>query len=292
MKQLLVAVTFAASLVATSGALAQSPRSGHVVGEKHEIITSYQTARQGSDGSSGSSNGQDTLLESVIAVGDFGLELEYDLPQNATAEERDRYWQYPARVLRAPDGRTRLLNASELEASVDRWLAMAGWTREVCGHWIFTWNAFLIECDPQSVVAEIEALDLQSVDLREGAAYRHPGTLGTGTIVRTDGPTGTSFAVALPVDPEAVRRGRAESDVAVGEMMQQPVTLEDALRQRSGETVSGTVTITFEIDGIGNPRRRTVVTSLETIDAEGVTETDRRTVTVERRPVTVRTTPH
>ncbi len=51
-----------------------------------------------------------------------------------------------------------------------------------------------------------------------------------GTLVRTDGPTGTSFAVALPVDPDAVRRGRAESDVAVGEMMQQPVTLEDALR--------------------------------------------------------------
>lgn len=285
MKRLHVTVMVTASLVAASGAFAQSPRSSPVLGEQHEIITSYETARRGSDGSSGRSSGGNTLLESVIAVSDVGLELEYDLPQNATAEERARYWQYPTRVFRASDGDMRLLNAADLEANVDRWLASAGWTREVCGRWIFTWNAFRIECDPQSVVAEVEALDLRSVDLRDGATYRHPGTLGSGTLVRTDGPTGVSFAVSLPVDTDAVRRGRAESDVAIGEMMQQPVSLEDALRQRSGETITGTVEVTFDVNAAGNPTRRTVVTTLETVDAESVTETDRQTVTLERRLV-------
>lgn len=275
-----------ASLVATPPAFSQATRQSPVVGEQHEIITSYETASRSSDGSSGSSRGRDALLESVVAVSDLGLELEYGLPQAATPEERDRHWQYPARVLRASDGSFRLLNGSELEARLDRWLATAGWTREVCGHRIFTWNAFRIECDPQSVVDQIEALDLRSVDLRDGAAYRHPDTLGAGTLFRTDRPDGARFAVELPPDAEAVRRARAESDVAVGEMMQQPVTFEDALRQRSQETISGTVAITFDVDAAGNPMRRQVVTNLETVDAEGVTETDRRTVTVERRPVT------
>ena len=286
MKALLLATMLTASLVVSSNAFAQSSDHRPVAGDLHEITVSYETARQGSDGSSGSSSGQDTMQERVVAVSDLGLELEFDLPQGASAEDRARVWQYPARVFRPPNGPMRLLNAPELEASLDRWLATAGWSREVCGHWIFTWNAFRIECDPESVVADIEAFDLRSVDLREGAAYRHPGTLGTGTLVRTDGPDGASYAVELPVDVEAVRRARAESDESVGKMMQQPVTLEDAIRQRSQETISGMVAITFDVDGTGNPRRRTVVTTLETVDAEGVTETDRRTVIVERRPLT------
>jgi len=274
----------AASLTAGSTTLAWSPQPDPVVGEQHKIIVSYETSRQDSDGSSGSSRGSNTTLERVIAVSDLGIELEFDLPQDATAEDRARVWQYPARVLQPSGGTMRLLNGPELDARLDRWLATAEWTREVCGHWIFTWNAFLIECDPESVVAEIEAFDLRSVDVREGATYRHPGTLGSGTLSKaTEGPDGATFSVSLDVDADAVRRSRAEADVAVGEMIQRPVTLETALRERSTETVTGTVEITFAVDAAGRPMRRTVVTTLETVGSDGVSETDRRTVTVERR---------
>jgi len=271
------------SLTATS-AFALSPRHEPVVGEQHEIIVSYETSQQGSDGSSGSSSGQDILLESVIAVTSLGLELEFDLPSDATAEDRARVWKFPARILQPSSGAMQLLNGDELVERVDRWLTAADMTREMCGRWIFTWNAFRIECDPESVIADIEAINLLTIDLQEGAIYRHPETQGSGTLSRTSyGSNGATYSVKLEVDADAVRRSRAESDVAVGEIIQQPMTLETALNERSKETVSGTVEVTFDVDALGSPTRRTVVTTLQTVKPNGVSEADRRTVTVERR---------
>lgn len=280
-----IVVGIAASL--TAGPLfALSLQSDRVVGDQHEIIVSYETSQQGSDGSSGSSNGRDATLERVVAVSDLGTELEFDLPQDATAEERARVWQYPARVLQTSTGIMQLLNRSELEGRVDKWLASAGLTREMCGRWIFTWNAFRIECDPNSIIADLEAINLLAVDLHEGAMHRHPEALGSAPLFRTsDRAGGSTYSVKLDVDVDAVRRSRAEGDVAVGEILQQPVTLENALQKRSEETVTGTVEITFDVDAKGNPTRRTVVTTLETVKSDGVRETDRRTVTVERRPL-------
>ena len=278
-----------ASLTANS-AFALSLQAEPAVGEQHEIIVSYETSQQASDGSSGSSRGQSVLLERVIAVSSLGLELEFDLPNDATAEDRARVWKYPARVLQPSSGAMRLLNGDELEERVDRWLTAAEMSREMCGRWIFTWNAFRIECDPESVIADIEAINLLTADLREGATYRHPGTLGSGTLSRSsDGPDGAIYSVKLDVDADVVRTSRAESDVVVGEIMQQPVTLETALSERSKENVSGTVEVTFDVDASGNPTRRTVVTTVETVGPDGVSETDRRTETVERRVASGRT---
>lgn len=271
-----------ASLTANP-ALALSPQPDPAVGEQHEIIVSYETSQQGSDGSSGSSRGQDVLLERVIAVSSVGLELEFDLPSDATAEDRARVWKFPARVLQQSNGPMRLLNGDELKERVDRWLTAAEMSREMCGRWIFTWNAFRIDCDPESVIADIEAINLLTVDLREGATYRHPQTVGSGTLSLTsDGPDGALYSVRFEVDADAVRRSRAESDVVVGEIIQNPVSLEAALGKRSKETVSGTVEVTFAVDTSGSLTRRTVVTILETVMPDGVSETERRTETVER----------
>ena len=224
------------------------------------------------------------MLERVIAVSNLGLELEFDLPTDAAEEDRARIWKFPARIFHSSDGVMRLLNGDDLEKRIDHWLAAAEMTREMCGRWIFTWNAFRVECDPKSVVADIEAINLLSTDLREGAVYQQPETLGSGTLSRiSDGLNGATYTVRFAVDPDAVRRSRAESDVVVGEIMQDPVTLEAALDERSDESVSGTVEVTFDVDPSGNPTRRTVVTTLETVKPDGVRETDRRTVTVERR---------
>lgn len=272
-----------ASLTATS-TMAASSGFDPKAGEQHEIIVSYETSHQGSDGSSGSSSGRDAMLERVIAVSNLGLELEFDLPTDAAEEDRARTWKFPARIFHSSDGTMRLLNGDDLEKRIDRWLAAAEMTREMCGRWIFTWNAFRIECDPESVVADIEAINLLSTDLREGAVYQQPDTLGSGTLSRiSDGPTGATYTVRFAVDPDAVRRSRAESDVVVGEIMQDPVTLEAALDERSNESISGAVEVTFDVDPSGNPTRRTVVTTLETVKPDGVRETDRRIVTVERR---------
>lgn len=273
-------------LVIAGAAVCEAPQSSPAAGEQHEIVVSYQTSQKGSDGSSSSSSGRDTMLERVIAVSDRGVELEFDLPRDATAEDRARTWKYPARVLQPASGAMQLLNGAELESRIDPWLAAAQLTRRMCGRWIFTWNAFRIECDPQSVIADIEAINLLSVDLRDGAVYRHPQTHGSGELTRAaDGPDGAIFFVSMGVDVDAVRKSRAENDVVVGEITQQPVTLESALRERSMETLTGQVEITFSVDAAGNPTRRTTVTTLDTVRSDGVIETEKSTVTVNRRPV-------
>ncbi|WP_295243514.1 hypothetical protein [uncultured Brevundimonas sp.] len=271
-----------ASLTANS-APGLSPQPHPAVGEEHEVIISYVTSKQGSDGSSSSSSGQDVLLERVIAVSNAGLELEFDLPSDATAEDRARDWKFPARILQQSNGAIRLLNGDELDERVDRWLKASEMSRDMCGRWIFTWNAFRIECDPESVIADIAAINLLNVNLREGATYRHPQTVGSGILSLTSkGPGGAVYSVRLAVDADAVRRERAESDVVVGEITQNPVTFEAAFSERSKETVSGTVEVTFDVDASGNPTRRTVVTTLDTVKPDGVSEKDRRTDTVER----------
>lgn len=283
MNWIAVIAGFTTLLTATS-AMAASSGFDPIAGEQHEIVVSYETSQRGTDGSSGSSSGRDAILERVIAVSSLGLELEFDLPTDATEEDRARTWKFPARILQSSDGTMRLLNGDDLENRIDRWLTAADMTREMCGRWIFTWNAFRIECDPESVIADVEAINLLSTDLREGAVYQQPGTLGSGTLSRvSDGPNGATYSVTLAVDADAIRRSRAESDVVVGEIMQDPVTLDAALDERSKESVSGTVEVTFDVDPSGNPSRRTVVTTVETVKADGVRETDRRTVTVERR---------
>lgn len=266
--------------VSRAGAFALPPQ----VGDTYEITLTSDSVEQRSDKSSGSSHDKDAIIERVIGLRADGIELQYDLPSAATAEDRAGNWQFPARVFRPFGGPPQLLNGPELEARLDGWLKAAGWSRTACGHWIFTWNAFRIECDPQSVIKEVQAFDLGSGDLREGAPYQDPEALGSGRLARKPcGQYGAVFAVEIPVDPDAVRRARAESDVVVGEIMKKPVSLDDALRERARDIVSGTISVTFETDPAGSLRRRTKVTKLDIKAPDGRSETRTVTETLERR---------
>lgn len=256
------------------------------VGRAHQISKHYETVQRSSDGSSGSSRGRDVLLERVIAATDSGLELEFDLSDQATPEDRARSWQFPVRILAPESGPMQVQNWPELDARLDAWLAAAGLTRAHCGQWIFTWNAFRIDCDAASVIATVESFSLGHAPLHEGDAYGVKGARAPGTLKRSSvGPEGSKLSVLLDIDPDAVRRARAESDVAVGEMMGQPVSLESALAGRSGETVSGTITVTIDTDAEGMPWRRTSVTEIEIKAADGETESQTTTETLERKAV-------
>jgi hypothetical protein len=273
------------AIVAHAGALLLAPQ----VGDTYEISLVRDSARQGSDGSSGSSHDKDTIIERVIGLRADGLELQYDLPDAATADERATNWQFPARVFKPFGGSAQLLNGPELEARVDGWLKAAGWSRTVCGHWIFTWNAFRIECDPQSVIKTVQSFDLRSADLHDGAPYQEAEARGSGKLARNaTGPDGANFSVELPVDPDAVRRARAESDVVAGEIMNKPVSPDAALRERAKEIVSGTISVTFETDPAGDVRRRTKVTKLNITGPYGRSETETVTETLERQLISRR----
>jgi len=266
----------------------QDAQTGARVGDVYEIRIRQETAENSSDGlSSGSSHSRSTLMERVIAVRDTGVELEFDLPAEATPEDRARIWQYPARVLQPPRGALQLLNGPELEGRVDAWLRAAGLPREACGRWYFTWNAFQIECDPQSVIQGLARLDLRVEDLRDGAPYQDPSSRGPAPLRRQPPDRdGAIFVVELEVDPEAARRERAEADIVVAEITRgERISLETALQARSTERISGTMTITFETDDAGRVRRRTKVTRLEIVEASGTRETHTSTETVERQLV-------
>lgn len=275
-----IALLLGPAIVADAGALPSTPR----VGDTYELTLTRESAQKGSNGSSGSSHDKDTVIEQVVGLRADGLELQYDLPNAATENERAQNWQFPARVFKPLSGPAQLLNGPELETRVDRWLKAAGWSRTACGHWIFTWNAFRIECDPQTVLKTVQSFDLRSVDLHEGAPYQEVGARSSGKLARkTAGADGVIFTVELPVDPDAVRHARAESDVVVGEIMKKPVSSDEALRERAKEIVSGTISIEFDTDPAGNVRRRTKVTKLDTTGPDGQSGTETVTETLERR---------
>jgi hypothetical protein len=268
-------------------ARAQEPQPGSRVGDTYEIRIERVSSENSSAGSSGSTHDLDVLVESVIAVRDAGVELKFDLPRSATAEDRARTWQFPARVLRPPHGPLQLLNGPELDRRLNRWLEAAGWTRAICGRWIFTWNAFRIECDPQSVIQTLEALDLRPGDWVEGAPYHEAGGRGPAVLRRgARGSKGATLIVEMEVDPEAVRRERAEADIVIAEISRrESLALDAALQAHASERISGTIRITFETDAAGRTMRRTKVTQLEIEGPDHVRETRTVRQTVERRLV-------
>ncbi len=277
----IVAALLLPAIVARAAALALAPQ----VGETYEITLTRDSVQHGSIKPSGSSHDQDTIIERVIGLRAEGLELQqYDLPNSATPDDRASSWQFPARVFKPFGGPGQLLNGPEMETRVEGWLKAAGLPRTACGQSYFTWNAFRIECDPQSVLKTVQAFDLRSADVREGAAYQESDARGSGTLARKAGGLDSAiFSVEMPVDPDAFRRARAESDVVVGEIMKKPVSLDAALGRRAAQTISGTISIAFETDSVGHVLRRTKVTKLDIKGPNGPSETETVTETLERR---------
>jgi hypothetical protein len=275
----IVAALLLPAVVAQAEALPLAPQ----IGDTYELTLIRDSVQQGSDRSSGTTHDKDMIIERVIGVRADGLELQYDLRNGATTGERASEWRFPARIFKPFDGPAQLLNASELEARLDDWLKAAGWTRTICGHLIFTWNAFRIECDPQSVIKTIQSYDLGPANLREGAPYQETEAISSGKLAKREAGPDVAFFVEMPVDPDAVRHARAETDVSVGELLNKPVSLDAALLKRAREIVSGTISITFETDSAGNVRRRTKMTKLDIKEPSGRSETQTVTETRERR---------
>lgn len=252
-------------------------------GEAFEIKREIRMESATNDGSSGSSFDRDTLIVRVIGRTDAGVEVEYDLPTDISAEDRARQWEFPVRMLRAASAPAQLLNRSELEARVTAWLKAGGLTREACGRWYFTWNAFKIECDPNSVIATVEAFEPGPDEVAVGIPVGDLLASGAAALVlKSKSANGVTLVADLAIDPEAVRKARAESDVVVGEITRKPLTREAALKTRASDAIAGTIRITFETDPAGSVLRRTKVTTLTTTGPARIgsgTRTETRTTT-------------
>lgn len=242
-------------------------------GQTFLITRSYETRQQSSSGNSGSSSGTNALIEKVIAVRDDGIEVEYDLPGEADAAARAREWTLPARVILARQGGMRLVNGNALNARLEQWLASAGWDRKVCGRWIFTWNAFKIECDPQSVLKTIEAYDLRSIAAKDGAEFGDSAAAAPVRLERKTSAAGKPvFEARLILDPKKFHRAEAESDVVTGEITGQPITFDTALARRSKDKVDGTISVVLETNADGEVIAKTRTTKVRITHPDGTTE--------------------
>jgi hypothetical protein len=273
-----------ALLMPALAAPAERPQGAVRVGDTYEITSDRESTQQGPNGSDGSSTDRDAITERVIALREDGIELEYGLRRGAKAEDRAQNWQFPVRVFKPFHGPMQLLNRAELEGRVDGWLRAAHWTRAICGHWIFTWNAFRIDCDPDTVIEILAAFDMGPDDLRDGSMFEVPHASEPAPLRRTrQGPEGSTFVVSLPLDPEVARRERAQGDAVVAEILGRSPILDAIAPDHAAETISGTISITLETDAAGRARRRVEATRAQIRGPSGVVETDTVTRTLVRR---------
>lgn len=271
------------ALVARAEEPSDQLRPGEVYAIRREVNSSETST--GLTGT-GTTHDVDIVIERVIAVRDAGVELEFDLPRGAPGDEEARDWKFPARVLAPAHGPLQLLNRPELEARLEQWLRAAGMPRQACEHWIFTWNAFQIECDPQSVIRVLQPFILWPDDLRDGAPWQQEGSHASVTLQQERYGSGrTIFVARMEIDPEAVRREHVHADLVLAEIMHRSLTPEAAARARAAEQISGTMTTTFEMASGEHGRLRTTVTE---VDTDGPDGRRHRTVTetVERRLMT------
>lgn len=257
-------------------------------GDAYEVRLSREgSTRRDDEASSSSFRDGGQLIERVIAVEAAGVVLEFDLSRDSTPEDRARQWQWPARILMSGDGSMSLLNATEIEGRIDAWLTAASIPREACGRWLFTWTAFKIECDPQSVLRALDSFNLRTGELSDGAAYAVRGGLAPAFLrLESAEPTGAVFIVETQIDIASLRLERAENDVAVAEIMgPEPLTLEAALERRADEQIEGGLHVTLTTDSRGRVVQRTTVATTLITEADGSKERSTTTTRVERRPL-------
>ena len=274
------------SALAATALQAERALGSSEIGTRTEIRQTYETSSRRGDESSGSSSGHTTLVERVIAERDGGLELEFDLPSATPPEDRAREWQFPARVFRSADGSLTLLDRAALESRLAVWLKTAKIDRRACGSWYFTWNAFKVECDPNSVLETIGGYDIRASNLVEGQRYGATNATGTGLLRMVKSlPNAISLAVDLELNADEYRRKQAESDVVVAQVTGQKLTLEEARKKRADDKVSGTVEIQIDLDAASQKvTRRTTLTRVEVRSGERV-EVETSKVIVERRAI-------
>jgi hypothetical protein len=253
-------------------------------GDEFRITLFHQSESKGENGSSSSSSGGHEYLERIAAVRSEGVERIYDIPLEAGDEARLVTWQFPVHILETNDGGIEILNRGEMEKRRDAWLEAADIPKESCGSWYFTWNAFQIECDPDAIIETMRMIRIQPEMPLDGAPVHHPAARDPGRLreVERNG-NGIRFSALMPVDPGYIHRVDAQNDVIVGQILQRPVSFEEALAERQIEQITGTIEVNLEADANGQAWKRITVLKTERIDAGGEVERAVSTETTERR---------
>ena len=170
----------------------------------------------------------------------------------------------------------------------------AALTPAACGRWVFTWNAFRIECNPDAVLETVQSFDLEENDLCEGSFYLAPDAAAAAVLTRVVGSAEPTLTATLTVDPNAIRRKRAEADLILAELNGKPLTPNQAQSAHAGDVITGTIAVSFVLDAAGQVAERRTVTQTTVTrpatpiergvgNAGPITETRTVTEVIERR---------
>lgn len=275
--KLLVSI-LALLIVSINPGNAQPADLSEQVGNIYEIKYSYETSRKTGDQSSGRSSGTNLLIERIIAINEESIDLEYDISLNPSEEDRAREWKLPAKVRRNNDGTLLLLNTDEMEIRITKWLEKASWTREVCDQWIFTWNAFKIECDPQSALELITSYDLNSNNFDPTKPYENKFASHAGKLqLLANTPEGKTYHTKLELNPQIIKTELAETQLIIGQITGKEITIEDAQKEQALKSISGNIQIKLDVDNEGRLIKRTEVFNIKTIEDDGTIKTETKT---------------
>lgn len=281
--QFFVTGAFAVNAIVAVSASAGAP-SLPQVGDRWIITSRQNSAETGNDDSSFSSQDNDVIAERVIAVRTDGVEIVYDFPKKTSAQDRAATWQLPVRVFKPLNGPIQLLNEAELESRVDGWLKKAKWTRAECGKIGFTWTAFRVECDPKSALALVGHFALPDTlavgDMVTDPKSRTPLPLARGANEKGE----PSLTAQLLIDPDQIRRDRAQTQVAVAEITGKPISLDSALVAEQLVKPSGTITLSYDLDSSERVWRRTKVTRIRIAGPGNRITNEITTQVIERSP--------
>lgn len=262
-------IAMSAALLSLSSTAARADEPG----QSYYLLLSHQEKSEDTTGNTSSSSGRDDRVERIIEVSDLGLIVEFDLPAEKGGERKPIDWQFPARMLINPDGTMTLLNEAELAARNAEWRRLAGIEESACGQWYFTWNAFKIECDPQSVVANLEIYSLRYGMPAEGLELAFANTLSPARLrdCSDEGGAVTLCADYL-LDPEKIRESRIENDKIVASMLGKD-TRSGAASDRVSEQIEGTLELRLYLNDQGHVWKRIVSSTIKTTLASGEVET-------------------
>ena len=207
--------------------------------------------------------------------------LQYDLPRDEEGKASSSFWYFPARVMEKPDGSLELIDKLLVEARIDLWLETHKISEKACGMWSHGGGfPFKVDCDPQSILGQIEAFDLRIPDLMAGADYSHalgeaPGTLKALPAARS------GYYVTFTVDQDKARAEEAANALILAQMLGEDLTRQQAEEDAEKIGFRGSIVIEFDLDAAGTVIRKTERTEIMVTrpDEEAETTTSLTTVT-------------
>ncbi len=216
------------------------------------LLLEYENSSTDSDGNSiGSSNGRQSLIETVVKKTPDGTILKYDLRRDKEGKTKSGFWYFPAQVFERSDGSLELLGTDVIEKRIDQWLKKRKFPREVCGLWIHGGGfPFKFDCDPQSTLGQIEPFDLRISSMVAGAEYSHALSAVPGILKLLPAPR-KGFSVVLSVDAGKVRDGEIEQALILAQMLGNELPRQQAEEDASKTGYAGSITIEFDIDDSG-----------------------------------------